>query len=181
MKCGQFWAILDFVESRRPTFINLVSVLLINSYQIRKERDRVTFVMEVHQSNKYIFKLKLNNPFQNIAPDSLQIHVLIACSAFTLVYYWLFHGYAALLMTLSSHMGFYACYYQTNILAQGSQWLLLLWILSLAELSNFSFMFQLECPHLSIINLYHNYFYVFMQPPGCDVFKGRFHILLIFV
>lgn len=40
---------------------------------------------------------------------------LIACSAFTLVYCWPFRGHAALLMPLSSHMGFYARYCQTTM------------------------------------------------------------------
>lgn len=46
-----------------------------HKYSSDYERDRVTFVMEGHQSNKYVFKLKLNNPFQSVVAASLQIHV----------------------------------------------------------------------------------------------------------
>lgn len=86
-----------------------------HKYSSDYERDRVTFVMEGHQSNKYVFKLKLNNPFQSVVAASLQIHVFDSTLCLHPRVLLTLHGYAALLMPLSSHMGFYACYYQTSM------------------------------------------------------------------
>lgn len=166
-------------------FLNLASVLLKNSYQIMKERDRVTFVMEGHQSNKYVFKLKLNNPSQNVAPASLQIHVFdsLLClhPSVLLTLPWTRCTPHASLFTYGFLCPLLPNYYVQLKEVNDYCFSEFFPVPLLTELSIFSFVIQLEFPHISMINLNHNCFHVFMQPPGCVIFKRRFHILFIFV